>query len=76
MGYLQAVIKNSGLIVRASPVYGITLDGAGRAEFGSEPDIVVVDGESELDTCLKSIKKQEYGSGLRPPPTQNRLRNH
>lgn len=51
-------MKNSGLIVRYSPVYGVTPDGAGSQEFGTEPDMTAADGESELDACLKAITMQ------------------
>ena len=52
---LPIVLKNSGLIVRYSPVYGTTPDGAGSEEFGTEPDILSPEGESPLETCLKAI---------------------
>lgn len=55
---IPIVMKNSGLIVRYSPVYGVTPDGAGSQEFGTEPDIYAADGESELDACLKAIRVQ------------------
>ncbi len=55
---IPIVMKNSGLIVRYSPVYGVTPDGAGSQEFGTEPDIMAADGESELAACLKAIKMQ------------------
>ncbi len=55
---IPIVMKNSGLIVRYSPVYGVTPDGAGSQEYGTEPDIMAADGESELAACLKAIKMQ------------------
>lgn len=54
---LPIVLKNSGLIVRYSPVYGTTPDGTGSEEFGTEPDILSPEGESPLETCLKAIDK-------------------
>lgn len=52
------VLENSGLIVRYSPVYGLSFDGAGSEEFGTEPDIQAEAGESELEACLRAIKGQ------------------
>lgn len=54
---LPIVLENSGLIVRYSPVYGTTPDGAGSEEFGTEPDILSPEGESPLQTCLKAIAR-------------------
>lgn len=52
------VLPNSGLIVRYSPIYGVTFDGTGSQEFGTEPDIFSNDGESALDACLRTIKQE------------------
>lgn len=49
------ILPNSGLVVQYSPMYGVTVDGAGSEEHGTEPDIVSPDGESALETCLKQI---------------------
>lgn len=43
------------LLVRYSAVYGVTPDGAGSQEFGTEPDIVSPVGETALDTCRKAL---------------------
>lgn len=52
---IPVVMPNSGLIVRYSPIYGVTYDGSGSQEFGTEPDIISPDGEDALTTCLKAI---------------------
>lgn len=52
---IPIVLPNSGLIVRYSAIYGITADGTGSQEFGTEPDIYSAEGESALDTCLRLI---------------------
>lgn len=54
---LPIVLPNSGLMVRYSPVYGITSDGASSQECGTMPDIISPEGELPLDTCLKEIEK-------------------
>ena len=51
------VLPHSGFLVRYSPIYGVTPDGASSQEFGTEPDIISPKGESALDTCLKEIEK-------------------
>ncbi len=51
------VLPNSGFLVRYSPIYGVTPDGASSQEFGTEPDIISPEGEMVLDTCLKEIAK-------------------
>lgn len=53
------ILPNSGLVVQYSPMYGVTADGAGSEECGTEPDIVSPEGESALETCLKQIEKKE-----------------
>ena len=53
------VLPNSGLIVRYSAIYGVSADGTGSQEFGTEPDIYSAEGESALDTCLRQIKEGE-----------------
>lgn len=50
------ILENSGLVVQYSPMYGVTADGSGSEEHGTEPDIVSLDGESALETCLKQIE--------------------
>jgi len=54
---IPVVMPNSGLIVRYSPIYGITSDGTGSQEFGTTPDIISPEGEDALTTCLKAIDK-------------------
>ena len=49
------VMPNSKLILRYSGFYGVTPDGSGSQECGTEPDIVSPDGEVALTTCLKAI---------------------
>lgn len=49
------VLPNSGFVVQYSPVYGTTADGANSEEFGTRPDILSVEGEEPLNTCLKEI---------------------
>lgn len=49
------ILENSGLVVQYSPMYGVTADGSGSEEHGTEPDIVSPEGESALETCLKQI---------------------
>lgn len=56
---LPIVMPNSGLIVRYSPIYGTTPDGAGSQEFGTMPDIKSPEGETALETCLKAIKNEK-----------------
>ena len=55
---IPVVMPNSGLIVRYSPIYGITSDGTGSQEFGTTPDIISPEGEDALTTCLKEINKK------------------
>lgn len=55
---IPVVMPNSGLIVRYSPIYGITSDGTGSQEFGTTPDIISPEGEDALTTCLKAIDKK------------------
>ena len=55
---IPVVMPNSGLIVRYSPVYGVSYDGSGSQEFGTEPDIISPDGEDALTTCLKCINNK------------------
>ena len=55
---IPVVMPNSGLIVRYSPVYGVSYDGSGSQEFGTEPDIISPDGEDALTTCLKIINNK------------------
>ena len=50
------VLPNSGLVGRYSIIYGVTQDGRGSEEFGTEPDDISPDGESALDTCLRVIE--------------------
>lgn len=54
---VPVVLPNSGLIVRYSPIYGVTFDGTGSQEFGTNPDIVSSENESALDTCLRAIEQ-------------------
>lgn len=54
---LPIVMPNSGFIVRYSPIYGTTADGASSQEFGTTPDFISPEGESPLETCLKLINK-------------------
>jgi len=51
------ILPNSGFLVRYSPIYGVTPDGASSQEFGTEPDIISPEGETPLETCLKAIEK-------------------
>ena len=50
------ILPNSGLVVQYSPMYGVTADGSGSEEHGTEPDFVSPEGESALETCLGLIK--------------------
>lgn len=59
---LPVVLPNSGLVVRYSEIYGTTADGAGSQEWGTDPDIVSLPGETALDTCLKAIRASRRGS--------------
>lgn len=52
------VLPNSGFLVRYSPIYGVTPDGASSQEFGTEPDITSPEGQSPLDTCLREIAER------------------
>lgn len=52
------ILPNSGLVVQYSPMYGVTADGTGSEECGTEPDIVSPDGESALETCRKQISQE------------------
>lgn len=52
------ILPNSGLVVQYSPMYGVTADGTGAEECGTAPDIVSLDGESALETCLRQIEKK------------------
>ena len=51
------ILPNSGLVVQYSPMYGVTADGSGSEEHGTEPDFVCPEGESALETCLRQIDK-------------------
>ncbi len=50
------ILPNSGLVAQYSPMYGVTADGSGSEEHGTEPDFVSPEGESALETCLGLIK--------------------
>lgn len=50
-------LPNSGIHVRYAPIYGTTLDGRSSEEFGTTPDIISLEGQSPLDTCLKAISE-------------------
>lgn len=50
------ILPNSGLVVQYSPMYGVTADGSGSEEHGTEPDFVSPEGKSALETCLGLIK--------------------
>ena len=52
---LPVVLPNSKIIVRYSEFYGVTNDGAGSQEFGTEPDILCRAGETPLEACLRAI---------------------
>lgn len=52
---VPVVLPNSGLIVRYSPIYGVTQQGYGSEEYGTTPDILSDEGETPLETCLKAI---------------------
>ena len=52
---LPVVLPNSKIIVRYSEFYGVTNDGAGSQEFGTEPDILCKAGETPLEVCLRAI---------------------
>ena len=52
---LPIVLKNSGLIVRYSPVYELPPDGAGSEEFELNLISLPRKSESPLETCLKAI---------------------
>ncbi len=52
---LPVVLPNSKIIVRYSEFYGVTNDGAGSQEFGTEPDILCKAGETPLEACLRAI---------------------
>lgn len=54
---LPIALPNSGIIVRYSPIYGVTADGANSQEFGTTPDIVRQAGKTYLQTCIDEIKK-------------------
>lgn len=56
---IPIVLPNSGLIVRYSPIYGVTPDGASSQEYGTDPDIFSAEGESALETCLRVINEQD-----------------
>lgn len=53
------ILPNSGLVVQYSPMYGVTADGTGSEEHGTEPDFVSPEGESALETCLGQIETRE-----------------
>ena len=54
---IPVVLPNSGLIVRFSPIYGVTQEGLGSEEYGTTPDIVSPEGETPLETCLRAIRE-------------------
>ena len=56
---LPIVLPNSGIIVRYSPIYGITSDGTNSQEFGTEPDIYTQKGKTYLQTCIDAIKNEK-----------------
>ncbi len=53
---LPIVLPHSSLLVRYSPIYGVTPDGASSQEFGTTPDIISPNNEAPLDTCLRQIR--------------------
>ncbi|MDE7359381.1 MAG: hypothetical protein K2N39_08160 [Lachnospiraceae bacterium] len=53
------ILPNSGLVVQYSPMYGVTADGTGSEACGTVPDVVSVEGESALETCLKAIGQEK-----------------
>lgn len=57
---LPIVMPNSSLIVRYSPLYGTTEDGASSQEFGTEPDIPCKAGETPLEACLRAIAAGQW----------------
>lgn len=52
------ILPDSGLVVQYSPMYGVSADGTGSEEYGTEPDIVSPEGESALETCLRYIEEE------------------
>lgn len=52
------IMPNSGLVIQYSPIYGVAPDGTCSEEYGTMPDIISPTDESEIDTCIKAIKKQ------------------
>lgn len=56
---MAVALPNSGLVVRCSAVYGTTADGASSQEWGTEPDIVSLEGEDALTRCLNAIREAE-----------------
>ena len=56
---LPITLPNSGIIVRYSPIYGITTDGTNSQEFGTEPDIYTKEGKTYLQTCIDAIKNEK-----------------
>ena len=50
-------LKNTGVIVRFSVIYGLNPDGTCNAEMGTAPDIQCAPGETPFETCLKQLEK-------------------
>ena len=50
------VLPNSGIAYQFSTANGLNLDGGSNEEMGTEPDIVVPEGEDALEACLQAIE--------------------
>ncbi|MGL6174065.1 MAG: S41 family peptidase [Cellulosilyticaceae bacterium] len=47
---------NSGIVFKFSVLYTVNEDGRNNEEFGTAPDIMVLEGETPLQACLRTIK--------------------
>lgn len=56
---LPIALPNSGIIVRYSPIYGITEDGTNSQEFGTTPDRYRQKDKTYLQSCIDEIKKEK-----------------
>ena len=51
------VLPNSGIAYQFTTMNGLNLDGGSSQEMGTEPDIVVPEGENALEICLRAIEE-------------------
>ncbi len=55
-----ANLKNSGMLLRYSPLYTMNPDGSNSEEYGTEPDYLCNEGEEPIDACKRAIDQGFY----------------